>query len=253
MHVSQYRAGVLAAQHGGILMTRSRRLSQMAFLAVLTLAGAAADLALTPSQALAVACAPGHNTVIPPCTFDNGALLLTAAAGEVVAGQGGGHHTLVTFPVDSVLGPGIQLAADIAGGFPPYRATDTGGSSVSGTITFGVSTVSGLSLIEDVSVTLLNPLITGTGSITAALGSLTLTCTLSTCTSFGESLFSPTNSFSGLFTFTGSTGSAGNASVDGVRFNFSLVAVPEPGTLFLFASAVVGLAGRAAWKKRYRA
>ena len=83
---------------------------------------------LPPAGASAVACVPGHNTVIPPCTYDSGLLSLdgySPASGTEVTG-GGGHHTVVSFPSSS-FGAGIQAAADV--GYPPFSATDSGRSS----------------------------------------------------------------------------------------------------------------------------
>ena len=84
-------------------------------------------LSFPPSASADLACVPGHNTVVPPCTFDNNVLSLDSAAG--IGGGGGGHHTLVDF-----IGPTITIEADVAGGFPPNMATDnpTTGMSVLG-------------------------------------------------------------------------------------------------------------------------
>src|SRR5437867_4105073 len=184
---------------------------------------------LTSSEAWALepACVPGHHTVVPPCAFDGGVLSIDSATGPngtdvFTGGGGGGHHTLVTFPVDPTLGPGIQVAADIAGGHPAYMATDSPTGTSSGSMTFTISTVSGLPLIKDLSIALLNPIVTGTGSISWSLGSLTGNQTISS----GELVFAPPLS-SITLTLTGSliAGTSGNASIDGFVINVSLASV----------------------------
>src|SRR6266852_2929805 len=92
-------------------------------------------------------CIPGHNTVVPPCTFDGGLLSLDSASGF---GSGGGHHTLASFP-----GAGIEITCDLN---CPFKASDsTTGPGTSGAfLTFTISTVSGLHLLDVLRLILLN-------------------------------------------------------------------------------------------------
>ena len=187
------------------------------------------------------ACIPGHHTVITPCTFDGGLLSLDAATGpngtDVFAGGGGGgHHTIVTFPTDPLLGPGIQVAADIAGGHAPFMASTPTGTS-SGSITFTISTLSGLPLIEDLSIALLDPLVTGTGHISWSFGPLTGNQTNSS----GEFSFAPVNSITETASGSLIPGESGTAQINGFVVNVSLASVPEPTALALLGVALAGM------------
>jgi hypothetical protein len=197
------------------------------------------------------ACVPGHHTVVPPCTFDEGVLSLDAATGpngtDVFAGGGGGgHHSLVTFPIDPILGPGIQDAADIAGGHLPFMATDSPTGVSSGSITqLTISTVSGQPLIEDLRFALLNPTVTGTGSISWSFGSLTGNQTITS----GELVFAtPVSSVTEMVNGSLIAGASGNASIDGFVINVSLAPVPEPSRLAFFAIALAVLV--LFWRRR---
>jgi len=123
---------------------------------------------LPSATASATACISGqHNMVFPPCTFDGGILSLDSATSSEF-GQGLGHHTLVFFS-----GPDITVEADVAGGFPPYNSNDLGTGTTTGSITLTISsTVPGL-LIDDIGFALIDPVTTGTGSISFSLGPLT--------------------------------------------------------------------------------
>jgi hypothetical protein len=178
----------------------------------------------------AAACIPGHNTVVTPCTFDNGALSIDNTSGPDLSGNGGGHHTIVSFP-----GPSIEIAADT--GFPPYSASMDGTNGVAAkSITITVSTISGLPLIEDVSLTLIDPVITGTGSITFGVDGDTATFPT---TSVDLLLPIDVNSTTDTFSITLSEGTSGNASVEGVIIGYSTV--PEPASLAIFGTALAGL------------
>jgi len=193
--------------------------------------------------AWATACVPGHNTVITPCTFDSGVLSFNSATGPNGAdlgGSGGGHHTVVSFP-----GAGIQISADT--GFPPYSASMDGTNGVlTATITLDVSTVSGLPLIHDISLSLLDPVVTGTGTITWSLD--------------GHSETFPNNNpidivlpiaVSGttdVLSITMTEGTAGDASVEGALISYSLV--PEPSALLILASGLVALLAISRWRGR---
>ena len=181
--------------------------------------------------AWAAACIPGHNTVVAPCTFDNGALSLDSTSGADLSGAGGGHHTIVSFP-----GSAIEIAADT--GFPPYSASMDGTNGVATkSITISVSTVSGLPLIEDVSLTLIDPIITGTGSITFSVDGDT--ATFPTTSSVDLLLPIDVNSTTDTFSITLAEGTSGNASVEGVIIGYSTV--PEPASLVLLGTALAGL------------
>lgn len=200
-------------------------------------------LSLAPGAWAELACVPGHQTVILPCTFDSGVLSIDSATGFGSGGGGGGHHTLTEFA-----GPTFTIEADVAAGNPPYMATDdpSGTSTSTGTIT--ISTVGGAPVIGDVSLELLNPVLTGTGTISISLtgpaniGPLT---GLPGSTSQDVS-FAPTNSITEAFDFQLSTGCGapsltctGNAQIDGFTVGISFV--PEPGSLTLLGIALVAI------------
>lgn len=194
-------------------------------------------LGLTVSSSLWAApepeCIEGHHTVVAPCAFPNAALSLDAATGpngdDVFLESGGGHHGIVTFPIDPNLGPGIQLRADIEGAHPPYRAADDPNGVYIGSITqLSISTLSHLPLIKGLSFELLNPVVTGTGSISWSFASLAGDQTKP----FDDIVFAnPVNSITGALTVSLIAGPNGNASVDGFVLNLALAPVPEPSSL----------------------
>jgi hypothetical protein len=104
-------------------MPKSR--SKLAALSIaVALSAGCAVLASSDALAIEIACVPGHHTVAPPCTFDAGVLSLDSATGPngtelSGSGSGGGHNTQVTFPIDPVLGPGIEIAANVPSNPPP--------------------------------------------------------------------------------------------------------------------------------------
>src|SRR5215470_9827791 len=108
-------------------MTMRRRTTALLFAVVV---GSAVNLS-TSRVVLAteLACVSGHNTVVPPCSFDSGVLSLDSAS-SVEFGSGGGHHTLANFS-----GPTITIEADVADGFPAYNSNDGVGGVSTGTLT----------------------------------------------------------------------------------------------------------------------
>jgi hypothetical protein len=176
-----------------------------------------------PQAAWATACIAGHNTVAIPCTFGNGALSLNNATGPNgadLAGSGEGHHTLVNFPTDPVLGPGIEIEADPTSSFPAYSASHDGTNGVAtSTITFAVSTVSSAPAIQTISLTLLNPMVTGTGTISWSLDGHTETFPSTSVVSVA--LPTSVNSSTNMLSITLSEGASGDASITGIDVNFS--------------------------------
>jgi hypothetical protein len=200
-------------------------------------------IALVPaSRATAADCIPGHNTVVLPCTFDSGLISIDSATGpngaDLTGGGGGGHHTLVSFPYSS-FGAGFQIEADIAGGRPPYSATDGGGTSVSPSITFKLTATSASAQINKLRFVLINPQVSGAGSITWTFGNGTPPGSVSgdqTITS-GDLIFaSPISTTTETLSATLSTGGAGSATVDGYA-----IYVPEPGRHAMVGAALVSL------------
>jgi len=184
-----------------------------------------------------LACVAGHNTVVPPCTFDGGVLSLDSA--NFTSGLHGGHHALVSFPNDPAFGPGIQNAADIAGGNPPFMASDstTSPGVSSGSLTLTFSTIDGAHLIDALRFSLINPVVIGTGSITWSFGSVSGDQT----TSSGELDFAPVSSITETFAGSLIAGASGDAAIDGFRIDLRLVPVPEPSTLSFLGSGLVAL------------
>jgi hypothetical protein len=218
-------------------------------LAVIAIAAAITFTFSTAARA-ELACVSGHNTVVLPCTFDNDVLSIDSATGFPGGGAGGGHHTLVEF-----VGPTFTIEADIAQSFPPYRATDdpSGVSELGGTIT--ISTFSGEPLIGDISLELLSPILTGTGTMslsetgTGNIGPLTGL----PGSTFEDVSFAPTSSITETFDFILSTGCGapspactGNAQINGVTVGVSLV--PEPSSITLLILPLVALGLR--WRRK---
>ena len=187
----------------------------------------------TLAWAIESPCIAGHHTVAPPCTFDGGLLSLDGGITEI-GGGGGGHDTMVSFP-----GAGIEIICVLN---CPFKASnDPTGTSGTST-TFMISTFSGLPLIHDFSVTLLDPSVTGTGTINWSLGSVSGDQTKD----FGELIFNtPQSSITETFAITLSAGctpepcTSGDASINGLLFNISLV--PEPDSVLLLGVGLLGM------------
>ena len=201
----------------------------------------------TSSVAAELACVSGHNTVVPPCTFDNGLFSLDSTTGNFIGGGGGGggHHTLVEFS-----GSTVTIEADITGGALPFAASDntTGINGAIGTIT--ISSVSGLPIIEDLSLELLSPTLIGTGTVSfGATGTATLPpLTGLPGSTFEDVSLTPTNSITETLNLQLSTGCGapsasctGDAIIDGLVIGISTTTVPEPSSVALIGVGLVGL------------
>jgi len=193
--------------------------------------------ALLSSRAAAYpACLPGHNTVVPPCDWDSGKISLTGyspASGTEITG-GGGHHTIVSFPYSS-FGAGIQAAYDV--GYAPYSATDSGGTTTSGTLTVNL-TANGGTGFKKLRFALIHPQVTGAGSISWSFttsapdppGSVSGNQT----TSSGDLVYgSAVGTISPTIALTASTGGSGSATFDGYA-----IYVPEPDRIAMLGSGV---------------
>jgi len=195
-------------------------------------------LLLSAARASAVSCTPGHNTVVPPCTFEHGLVSLDSATSPDPST--GGHHTLVSFPFLQDFGTGIQVAADVFGGYPPYSATDGGSTSVNFSITFTLSAPNAAEQIKKLRFVAINPQVTGAGSITWTFGNGTPPGSVSgdqNITSgdliFGSAVGSTTETLTGTL----STGGNGTATADGYA-----IYVPEPTVLPSLGAMILMLA-----------
>jgi hypothetical protein len=198
------------------------------------------------------ACVSGHHTLVLPCTFDSNVLDLSSPSTLPEFGGGmGGHNTLVEFA-----GLTMTIEADTADGFAPDKATDsaTGISELITTLTF--STVSGLPFIGDLSLQILGPVLTGTGTMSfSGTGGATLSpLTGLAGSTFEEVSFAGTNSITETFDFKLSTGCGapsttctGNAQINGITIGVSTV--PEPSSLALLATIVLVALGFT-WQRR---
>jgi hypothetical protein len=187
----------------------------------------------TRAWAMELPCIAGHHTVVLPCTFDGGLLSLDAGIADFGGGMGG-QQTMISFS-----GAGIEIACDLN---CPYQASDETGGTNGTSTTFMISTVSGLPLIDNLSLTLLDPSVTVGRTISWRLGTASGDQTMD----FGELIFdTPQSSITQRAAITLSAGctpepcSGGNASVSGVLFNVSLV--PEPDNVLLLRVGLFGM------------
>ncbi len=140
---------------------------------------------------------------------------------------------------------------------PPYSASENGGTNAfTGRVT--ISSISGQPIIHDAGLSLLNPFVTGGGSISWDFAAPALgldSGSLTQATGNFDFIFStPVSSLTETLTITLSSNCtepcAGDATINGGELAFSLV--PEPSALFLLSSRLVGLGGIAV-RRKYRA
>jgi hypothetical protein len=210
-----------------------------------------------PSAAVEGPCIPGHNTVVPPCSFDAGRLSLdTGIIGGQAGGGGGGHDTEIQFNTANPLNPIIEI---LATGTPfsslesPTPLTLTLQIGACGPDPQCSSPVAfpGLA-INEFSLALLGAAGNVSVSLSSAALGASVLCTAAGCTPVsGNAFFSPVGIISDLV-LSGSFG-AGGGSIVGIDIDLGLVtpaAVPEPGTL-LFGGLSLGALG-ALYRRRSR-
>lgn len=83
--------------------------------------------------------------------------------------------------------------------------------------------------------------VTGGDSLSFTAGSIVLTCPGTTGTVSGDATFAPVTSLMETITASNVFTTGGSSSLSVGGFNFSLVATPEPSSLLLLSSGLVGL------------
>ncbi len=170
-----------------------------------------------------------------PCAFDDKDISNGSFSGNVID-EGGGHGTTIT--VDTTpLNPGFTIVATNS----PFVSDSTVAEEA--TLEFDITTQSGLPLIENVSASLINPIATGTGSLTVTISTPGGNLVLTPGTPSGAISFPPVALLHELIHGVLTGGTAGSASLQGLKINFSeirpsAVCCPPPNPVFgLNASA----------------
>src|SRR5713226_7541990 len=212
------------------LFIGSRRWFLLAFLVAIVACGLTGPVALADSVP---ACNPASITL--PCSIA-GTLILSNPTGFLGGGGGGGGGGATVTLINDPQNPGVLITANN----PPAVTVP---SSITGALDF--STVSGLPTIGDLSACVTGSL-TGnaTGTATFSLsggGSLVLSFPQgSSGTLCGNTNFTPVSFGTLMMTFA-SSGSSGTATLQAVSVQASIV--PEPGTLLLLSTGLIGLVG----------